>query len=132
MQPRKLPLYLESETQAAPTPPCFEHADAVLLYWRIEKTTISTPLMIIHSTDVEQGLSTLEVQIMDRTGDSLLSIQIPSNNTSSYIATVPAKPHSASPRFILIKLSPPRGYYPYHCPNCSTRRRYLRANFRYV
>jgi hypothetical protein len=77
--------------------PWFEHADAVLLYWWIDKTTISVPLTIIRSTDVEHGISTLDVQITDRTGDPLLSIQIPSNHTSSITASVPETPHSTSP-----------------------------------
>lgn len=88
--------------------PWFEYADAILLYWWLQKDTIDMSVIVHRSETTEAHI--LDLQIPG--GGSLLSIQMMSSN-STIIATVPARPDSSSPsltypiRIVLIHIVAP-------------------------
>jgi hypothetical protein len=78
--------------------PWFEYADSILLFWWIHKEEISLPLSVSWSVE-DENMYNMELKYVGRhvIGYPLLSIQMRRNDTSSFIATVPARPLSSSP-----------------------------------
>jgi hypothetical protein len=94
--------------------PWFEYADATLLYWWIDRDTIRIPVTV-HRSEEGGGIHNLDLRIAGSdhlVSSPLLSIQMKANS-STIVATAPARPDSSSPsstyptRIVLIHIVAP-------------------------
>ena len=78
--------------------PWFEFADAILLFWWIQKEDVDIPLVAHWNVELESGMNTLNLKIAGNYGEeNIISIQMHGTDSATLTTLLPAKPISSSP-----------------------------------
>ncbi|PMD32405.1 hypothetical protein L207DRAFT_440479 [Hyaloscypha variabilis F] len=100
--------------------PWFEFADAVLLYWWIQKEHLEIPMDITWSVEAEGELRRMEVQIAGRLNSRpLLTLEMQGFDAETIVVEVPERPYSFSPsktypvRLAIIRVIAPTSVFLY-------------------
>ncbi|KAE9372817.1 hypothetical protein N431DRAFT_505124 [Stipitochalara longipes BDJ] len=101
--------------------PWFEFADAVLLYWWIQKDNLEFPVGITWSVEGEGDLRRMEVQVAGRPNSrQLLTLEMHGFDASSIVVEAPERPYSFSPsktypfRVAIIRVIAPTSVFLYN------------------